>query len=583
MTTSPDKTTATAAPTTTTSSQTSPAKKRRRTSPSGGGSSSSSGKKKSSTPHESTPKSATAVAPANILLVDNGGDTIKYGWLTDSEPKLLPNKTARLQHQWTVLVADEIDKVQNPSSLYGITRSTERGMITNLGNQTQVWKRMLDQLGVTIPLNHSEAANSLGWKVAASRSSKGVEAKTKAKASKSIPSHSVAVVLLLPPYCPRVLLDQIINVWMDDFGVARFGLGISSVMAAQEHPQYKTSCVVDVGWSHCQVIPTFRKRPITPSWAIRRVPIGGRHLINILKYYASYRQYNLMDQEQILKDVLERLAYVSLEFSKDLELARRLPSGKRPYDRDYILPNYQTTTQGTVRLPLPLIKLQEQEQKLRAGKNNEEEEEEEENDEDYEEDCKNNDEDDEDDNVDIKRDEVVSEGSDDDEETEEQIMARVMRQRADEERRKREKEEEEQSLRVSVERFTIPEVLFRPMDAGLPKDLVGLHQAIFQSIQACPEPYKPALYRSIYVTGGLSQLPDLKARLERELRSLIPCEFDLDIKVAESPIHRAWLGAKERLQEAPHIEWSISKAEWEAASKRKAYSRLLISNEGWYV
>ena len=37
--------------------------------------------------------------------------------------------------------------------------------------------------------------------------------------------------------------------------------------------------------------------------AIRRMPIGGRHLVNLWKYHMSYRQWNLMDSEFILRDV----------------------------------------------------------------------------------------------------------------------------------------------------------------------------------------------------------------------------------------------------------------------------------------
>merc|ERR1711865_1255613 len=98
-------------------------------------------------------------------LIDNGGDTLKYGWMdSNTNIKTLPNISARLMHQFTILVGDELNRVQNPNSLMARTRSTERGMICNLENQTRVWKRMLDLLGVSVPV-HTITAKCLGWKV----------------------------------------------------------------------------------------------------------------------------------------------------------------------------------------------------------------------------------------------------------------------------------------------------------------------------------------------------------------------------------------------------------------------------------
>ena len=551
----------------------SPPKKRRR--------STAVKKKKTAAPVE--PVVRATLAPSHILIIDNGGDTLKYGWATDEVPKLMPNMTARMPYQVTVLVGDELQKVQNPNSLIGVTRSTERGIITNLGNQTQVWKRLLDQLGVIVSV-HSEAASSLGWKVAKT---------TVPKPPKTIPAPTIAVLLLLPPHCPRLVCDQILNVWLDDFGVSHVGLGVSSVCAAKPHPTYQTSCVVDLGWSQSVMVPTFKSKPILDgktTTTIKRVPIGGRHLTNMFKYYMSYRQYNMMDQEVLLRDVLEKLGYLSLQVDEDLELARTLPSGRRRYDRDYVLPDYQTTFAGIVRVPLSLIRQQELEKKEQAeGEDDDGDDDDDEDDSDVKTDDEEDDEDDDDVEGEDENGKVADDNKnkdsdgDDDEESLEQARARIRKERAEAERRKRDEEEEEQVLRVSVERFAVPEVLFRPFDAGLTSDLVGLSHAVVQSIQACPKPYQPALYKSIYVTGGLSQLPNLKTRLEQEIRTLIPNEYELDIQMAESPINQAWLGAREWIKRSPYTQWSISREEWEAASKRKAYSRLLLLNGGAFV
>jgi actin-related protein len=635
-------------------------RKRRRSSPK----TAAATKKKPSTTTAKTTKNAKAATkrkqsdfttelplsppPSRVLLVDNGGDTIKYGWIDNhgsdgtgtaeiggcspfpSYPHSIANASARLMHQFTTLVGDELNRVQNPNSLMAWTRSVERGMICNLENQTRVWKRMLDLLGVLVP-THTITAKCLGWKIksggAAGKKKMGklIPAGTGELPEKTILPQTIGVILLLPPHCPRILLDQIFTIWMEDFCVSHVGLGISSACASYDQSlrtPWKTSCTVDLGWSSTLIVPTFKNKLIqanggkkskekdeirTVASTIRRMPFGGRHMINMMKYYMSYRQYNLMDQELLMRDVFERLSYISTDMEGELRIARNKPLGRRPYDRDFVLPDYSNTTRGEIRIPFALQRdIEKEEHEKREEQRQEEVDEDDDDDEDFsgddEDDLEDEDfEEDEDTNdngaskkanknegrerkrkkVDDK--ENDDSADDDDEESIEQKRKRLLRQRAEEERRKRDQQEEEQVLRVSLERFTVPEVLFRPVDAGLQSDLVGLSQAIVQSVEACPEPYRPALYRTVYLVGGLALLPNLIERLKRELRSLVPSEYDIDIFMGDSPIDRAWMGAKSYFEKEHYTKSTVSRQEWEELSKRRVYKKLLIENGGCYA
>jgi len=154
-------------------------------------------------------------------------------------------------------------------------------------------------------------------------------------------------------------------------------------------------------------------------------------------------------------------------------------------------------------------------------------------------------------------------------------------------RRRQEEEAERQVPMVSVERFTIPEVLFRPTDAGLDANLAGLPQAIAASISACPRQYQAIMYQSIRIVGGLAQLSNLKERIERELRSLAPCQYEVRVEVADSPIEQAWLAAKTWVHQKSSSDWSIRMDEWEASRKDsripRAWHRLLADNGGAVV
>jgi Actin len=584
-------------------------------------SSSVSSKKNAPAPSMMTSPSVPA---SRTLVVDNGGDTVKYGWAAtpsggggssnDGEsqssspptPASMPNLTARLPQQWTILVGDQLlsQKFRNPNSLLSVTRSTERGVVTNLGNQLQVWKRMLDLLRVSIPL-HTDTAKAFGWKApSAAKSPTSHRARPASSAmpdqpqststsTGSIPAGGCAVLVTVPPFCPRTVLDQVASVWLDDFGFASVGFVCSPAAAAvpclrsMDNP-YGTACVVDAGWSATHVVPTVPTSVSATSTsdreivrgAVRRVPVGGRHLINLWKYQTTYRQWNLMDQEFLLKDVLERTGEVSLTFNEWMKLAARVPAGRRPFDREYVLPDFVQTFEGEVRLPRALLDLQERAEQRGSGNDkgaepaDVDEEEEDDDDEDDDSDVDENDmnrpghDNDDEDMSDAGHAKVMSRkpgkddasiGGDDeeDEETPDQIRRRLLKQKEEEERRRREEEAEQQVLNLSVERFAIPEALFRPSDVGLPAEWAGLPEAIVQSIQACPKHFQPALYRSIYLVGGLSQLPGLKERLEGELRALVPCDLDVAIEVFSDPINQAWHGARQLALDLPPEVWGL--------------------------
>jgi len=500
-------------------------------------------------------------APTNVLLIDNGGDSLKYGILGQhKKPESIPNITARLRHQLTVLVGDEIHSVQ-PTQLVSTTRSLERGCITNLGNQIQVWKRLLEKLRIQVPLT-TEAAETFGWKV----SRQPVDKKTPLYFPQNM-----AVVVMVCPLCPRSIMDQIINVWFNDFGFSHVGLLTTSAFGTAS-TSTECSCVVDMGWSATQVVPTYQHKILGP---IRRQPLGGRHLVGLWKYYCSYRQWNLMDAEFLMKDVHQLLAYVSLDLRDELNTAQRIILGKRPFDREFVLPDYQTIARGFVRLTPWLQRIEEENQEQQKlskkkaeemltngvdeGKDEEKGISESMNEERANKEGKDN-------AIECDGDESGEdvEDVDSEDETDDQRHKRLLRLKVEEERRRSELEAERQTLMVSVERFTIPEVLFQPSDAGLDKSMAGLPQVIVSAIEACPVIYQSAMYETIRVIGGACLLPNLKERLYREVRQLAPTHYNLKIDFAPDPINDAWMNAHTWLEKNSFERWSLSRDAFES-------------------
>lgn len=523
---------------------------------------------------------AQSPLPTRTLVLDNGGDSVKYGWADGTAAKSMPNVTARLSQQWAVLVGDEVrSQVNNPNSCLAVTRSTERGITTNMGNQFQVWKRVLDVLGVVISMKPN-ASTPFGWNTIRSSTKSATENKN----NEIISSSQCAVLIAVAPYTPQSVLDHIISIWLEDFSFAFAGFCASSVTAAVYRPissltskirdglctEVPIACVVDLGWSAVHVVPVYQDRVIGKK-CIRRLPLGARQMINIWKYYSSYRQWNLMDSEWIIRDVFESTAYVSLQFIHDMQTARKMSAGRRPFDCEYVLPDYDSTFEGRVQIPEAVLR------EIEKQKQNIVQRDDDDSDEAYEEKDMEEDVDDI-----IEEDEASADVVSSDDESPEELRKQMLKQREDDRRRRELEAEQHQILNITVERFAIPEALFRPSDVGLPSEWANLPQAIVQAIEACPLVFRAGLYRSIQLTGGLSQLPNLKERLEQELRALVPSQYPIAVTTSAIPLYQAWEGAR-KLATLPHIHWSVSRAEWELASRQGAWNRLRMSAGGYIL
>jgi actin-related protein 6 len=119
---------------------------------------------------------------------------------------------------------------------------------------------------------------------------------------------------------------------------------------------------------------------------------------------------------------------------------------------------------------------------------------------------------------------------------------------------------DEQVLALGVERFATGEVLFHPADIGL--DEAGMPEAIVQAVNATLPDLHEALYSNILLTGGTTLLPNFSARLETELRQLVPADFALNVRAVADPIVAAWRGAS-RFASGPLFERSsVSREEY---------------------
>ena len=78
--------------------------------------------------------------------------------------------------------------------------------------------------------------------------------------------------------------------------------------------------------------------------------------------------------------------------------------------------------------------------------------------------------------------------------------------------------ENDQVVRLALERFQIPELLFNPTDGLIPQ--CGLHEAVHEAILRCNPVQQPILYRNIMAIGGNIEFPNFRARMLEGIRGM---------------------------------------------------------------
>jgi actin-related protein 6 len=120
----------------------------------------------------------------------------------------------------------------------------------------------------------------------------------------------------------------------------------------------------------------------------------------------------------------------------------------------------------------------------------------------------------------------------------------------------------EDLLPLGNERFAVPELLFNPSDIGIQES--GIPGAVVESLSVLPDALKVGFLANVVVVGGNSLIEGFMERLEAELRTRVPADYELNLSRAEDPIRHTWLGAA-RFASQPELlkEVLVDKAEYD--------------------
>ncbi|PFH51208.1 hypothetical protein AMATHDRAFT_75070 [Amanita thiersii Skay4041] len=139
----------------------------------------------------------------------------------------------------------------------------------------------------------------------------------------------------------------------------------------------------------------------------------------------------------------------------------------------------------------------------------------------------------------------------------------------------------DQILIMNNERFTVPEILFRPDDIGL--DQMGLASAISSSIGLLPEELQGLFWANLGLIGGNTKFPNFHSRLLCELRSLAPVDCEVVIYECDEPITEAYRAALKFCGMPQFVQQAVTRSEYAEygsnASRRKFHDWKLAEFE----
>ncbi|UXI15436.1 DNA repair and recombination protein RadA [Sarcoptes scabiei] len=130
----------------------------------------------------------------------------------------------------------------------------------------------------------------------------------------------------------------------DDFKEIKVNEKVSIGDSVHNNLSEMACIVLESGYSFTHVIPIVDGYKILDH--TKRIDLGGKALTNYLKEIISYRQINVLDETYVVNQMKEDCCFVSVDFWKDLDSARR--SKENSIMCDYILPDYLAHKRGFI-------------------------------------------------------------------------------------------------------------------------------------------------------------------------------------------------------------------------------------------
>ncbi|XP_063241280.1 actin-related protein 6 [Bacillus rossius redtenbacheri] len=251
----------------------------------------------------------------NIFVLDNGAYTAKAGFTSSSEPRVIPNCIMKAKSERRrPFIADQVEDCRDASGLFYIL-PFQKGYLVNWDVQKSVWDHILGK--DCFAVNFSDTP----------------------------------VIITEPYFNFSSVQDAMAEIFFEEYecqALLRVNSGDLSCYKYMHDTKALCCLLVDSGYSFTHIVPYIKGKKLKQG--IRRIDVGGKLLTNHLKEIISYRQLHVMDETYVINQVKEDACFVSQDFVKDMEVAKKRGE-ENTIVREYVLPDYTTIKRGYVRQP----------------------------------------------------------------------------------------------------------------------------------------------------------------------------------------------------------------------------------------